>query len=146
MSELYALAMTAFGYTLLTLTVSAAGAGGALPFPLAPLLAFVFTHQAGWMLNVLTQYAALAGRARVAVPCGLLLPVLGLLRKARGGVVIAPTGLSGKSRAVADIVEAVFYVLIGSACFGWASVYGWPIALAGMMAAVLARPWVTLTF
>lgn len=142
MTDLVAAAMTAVGYTILTLIVSSVRAH--LPLPLAPLLAFVFTHQAGWLVNALAQYTLLGGRAVLAVPCSLLVPVVGLLNKVRAPPVLLPTKPPGRAQAGADIVEALFYVLVGSASFGWNSVAGWPVAVLGMLAAILARPWIAV--
>ena len=137
--------MTGVGYAILTLIVSAYKAQ--LPFLVAPALAFVFGHQAGWIVNTLATFIALEGQAALDTPCSLFYPVLGLLAKMRFGSVLKPTVTHTGKRALFDaqagyVAEAVFYVLLGAASFGWDSVMGWPIALAGLLGTVLLRPWI----
>lgn len=141
MLELIAVAMSAFGYTLLTLLCGA----GVVTTVLRPLLAYVLSHQAGGLINILTTYATVNGAARLRVPSRSLLPFVGFVAGPSLQLNAPRSGAWGLLEKQAGYyAEAVFYVLVGAGTFGWSSVWGWPLALLGLLISVLLKPWLDL--
>lgn len=141
MLELIAVAMSAFGYTLLTLLCGA----GVVTTVLRPLLAYVLSHQAGGLINLLVTYAVVDGSARLQVPSSSLLPLIGFVAGPTLRLSAPRSGALGLLEHQAGYyAEAIFYVLVGAGTFGWSSVWGWPLALLGLLVTVLLRPWLDL--
>lgn len=72
-----------------------------------------------------------------------VVPIVGWLRPS---TILTPGIAHDGLRKIFDsqvgfVAEGLYYVLIGAATFGWTSVAGWPIAILGLLASMLAKPW-----